>query len=100
MTAPFSINCRRGEMMYRDIRRQVFGLIGGHDKAAVSLCRRSLLPAYMEYKAAGEKLLKYNTLEGQSRGESILRFCSFTRYSVAGFTIALFMLGFVIGLFK
>ena len=93
------LSARRKE--YRDIRQQIFGLMGGHDKQeAVSRCRHSLLPAYMKYKGAGEKLLEYNTLEGQSRGESILQFCGFTRYSVASFTIALFMLGFMIGLFK
>jgi len=67
---------------------------------AMTLCKDSLLPAYLDYKTTAEKLLKLNAEQGQARGETILRICTVTQYVVAGVGILLFVVGFVIGLFK
>ena len=86
---------------YLETRQQVYGLVSVNKRPeALALCRESLLPAYKSYKAAGELLLAYNVHQGESRGDSILRFCRFTQYAVAGCVIALFVLGFIIGVFK
>ena len=86
---------------YHDLRQQTFDLLERHKKPeALALCKNSLLPAYREYKAAGEKLLEYNALQGESRGQSIMKICAATQYVVAAIGIALFVVGFIVGLFK
>jgi hypothetical protein len=82
-------------------REQVLALIDSQEKAkALSLFNDSLMPAYREYKTAGEKLLEFNTRQGKSRGHAILKICTSTQYVVAGIGILLFAVGFIIGLFK
>jgi glycosyltransferase involved in cell wall biosynthesis len=86
---------------YRDLRRKTLELVDQQkQREALSLCKASLMPAYRDYKKAGEKLLEYNTIQGKSRGETIMRICTITQYSVAAIGIALFLAGFIIGIFK
>jgi len=86
---------------YLDIRRRVFELMAeGKRPDALDLFRHSLLPAYKSCTTAGQVLLSYNDGMGQLRGDKILIFCSFTQYAVAGCVIALFLLGFIIGIFR
>jgi hypothetical protein len=92
---------RECQTNYFAIRRQVYDLADADKKQeAIALCRSSLLPSYKAYDGAGEVLLGYNINRGEARGESILRFCRFTQYAVAGCVVALFVLGFIIGVFK
>ena len=69
-----------------------------HD--AMVLCHDKLLPAYARYKEAGEKLLAYNIHEGQVRGKAIMKVCTTTQMVAAMIGIGIFILGFLIGLFK
>jgi hypothetical protein len=86
---------------YLGIREQVMTLIEQKQQAqAMALCKDSLLPVYLDYKSTAEKLLKFNVLQGQSRGETILGICTVTQYVVAGIGILLFVTGLLIGLFK
>ena len=86
---------------YLHIRDQILNLIDTqkHDEA-LSLYKSSLVPAYRDYKADANVVLIYNTRQGKTRGEAILKICTGTEYAVAGIGILLFVVGFIIGLFK
>ncbi|EEF57256.1 glycosyltransferase [Pedosphaera parvula] len=87
--------------VYRELRGKTLQLVDQQKhKEALALCKTSLMPAYRDYKRAGEKLLEYNTIQGKSRGETIMRICTVTQYFVAVIGIALFLAGFIIGMFK
>jgi glycosyltransferase involved in cell wall biosynthesis len=86
---------------YQRVRDGILALIDSRKQAeAMSLYKTSLVPAYRGYKDAGEVVLEYNTQQGKTRGEAILKICTGTQYVVAGIGILLFVVGFVIGLFK
>jgi glycosyltransferase involved in cell wall biosynthesis len=86
---------------YQLARQQVLDLLDHQKQAeAVQACKTSMLPAYLEYKTAAEKLLNYDTRIGRSRGESILKICLITQCAVAAIGAALFVAGFIIGFFK
>jgi glycosyltransferase involved in cell wall biosynthesis len=90
---------RRGE--YLDIRRRVLDLAENNQRAeALALCEKELLPAYAQYKQAGDKLFEFNMHEGEVRGRNIMKVCTVTQFVVAAIGILIFILGFVIGLFK
>ncbi|HZV36491.1 MAG TPA: MCP four helix bundle domain-containing protein [Verrucomicrobiae bacterium] len=84
-----------------ELRGEVLALMQrGEDKQALAKYKQELLPSYSQYISEARALLEYNIQEGQARGKSILRFSSLTQYAVAAFTIALFILGFVVGVFN
>jgi glycosyltransferase involved in cell wall biosynthesis len=86
---------------YAISRQQVLDLVDQAKPAeAVALCRTAMVPDYLAYKGAAEKLLKFNAHEGKSNGETILRICTITQYVVAGVGVLLFVVGFTIGLLK
>ncbi len=86
---------------YHGIREQILTLIDSQKQAqALALYKNSLVPAYQDYKAGVELLLEYNTRQSKTRGEAILKICTGTQYAVAGIGIVLFIVGFIIGLFK
>jgi glycosyltransferase involved in cell wall biosynthesis len=86
---------------YRTIRQRMSDLANhGQQNEAIAVCKNSLLPAYLEYKTAAEKLLEYDTNRSMARGEKILEMCTATQYAVAAVGIILFVVGFVIGLLK
>lgn len=86
---------------FHSLRKQVLDLFDqGKKSESVRLCNDSMLPAYLEYKAAAEKLLQFNMQQGKSRGQSILTICLITEYAVAGIGLVLFVVGFFIGLLK
>ena len=60
----------------------------------------SMLEEYQRYKEAGDRLFEYNMRQGKERGQAIMRVCTATQWVVAGIGVAIFILGFVIGLFK
>ncbi len=83
------------------VRNQVVELVGKNQKKeATILCKKSLLPAYLDYKEAGDVLLDYNMQEGRSRGETIMDVCTYTQLFVAVFLVGVFIMGFMIGLFR
>ncbi len=94
-------NLLQSRREYLDIRQQILGLIDKHDEvAARRLFKESLVPAYRIYKSTAERVMKYNADEGVTRGEIILQICAITQFVIAGAGIGLFLLGFLIGLFK
>ncbi len=90
---------RRAE--YVRIREQIFALVEqGKKSEARVLCDKELTPAYALYKQGADRLLEYNMLQGQSRGKSIMAACTITQLIVAAIVISIFVIGFIIGLFK
>ena len=86
---------------YIQIRNEVVALVNQNKKQeATSKCEKSLLPAYLDYKDAGDVLLDYNMQEGRSRGEAIMNVCTVTQLFVATFLVGVFVVGFMIGLFR
>ena len=86
---------------YLRVRDQILNLIDVQKPdEALSLYKNSLVPAYRDYKTDANAVLTYNTRQGKTRGEAILKICTGTEYVVAGIGILLFVVGFVIGLFK
>ena len=86
---------------YLETRQRVLNLAEQNQRqAALALYQRELLPTYLEHKDAGDKLFDYNLRQSQARGESIMRVCTVTQWVVAGIGIIVFLIGFVIGLFK
>jgi hypothetical protein len=86
---------------YVQAREQVLQLVDREKSTeAMALFKTTMLPAYLDYKSAAEKMLRSNTSEGKSRGEMILRICTVTQYVVAGAGIILFVIGFTIGLLR
>ena len=86
---------------YLILRTQVVDLAQNNRPAeAFALCKGSLVPAYENYRAAGEVLLEYNMQQGQSRSGSIMRLCLVTQFLVAVLGAVIFIVGFVIGFFK
>jgi hypothetical protein len=67
---------------------------------AMRVVHGELVPAYRDYKAAADRVMKYNADEGQTRGKAIMQICTVTQYVIAGAGIVLFMTGFVMGVFK
>ena len=67
---------------------------------AIGLYERELLSTYQRYKEAGDRLFEYNMRQGKERGQAIMRVCTATQWVVTGIGVAIFILGFVIGLFK
>ncbi len=92
------LRCRRA---YQEIRQHIFKLLENRQEAkARELFKASLVPAYRQYKVTAERVMKYNADEGKARGNLILRICTLTQFVIAGAGIALFVLGFLLGLFK
>ncbi len=91
----------RGRAEYLRIREKVF-LLDDQNKRheAILACNAELMPSYLEYKDALYQLFEYNVREGRARGETIMRVCTITQWTVAIFGILLFALGFLFGLFK
>lgn len=86
---------------FLEVRQQVIGLMNrSAETQALAVYKQALLPRYEQYMTDCKVLLDYNVHQGQERGASILRFSSLTQYAVAAFTIALFILGFAIGIFR
>lgn len=85
---------------YQEIRRKVIALANERRRDAISLCNGQLVPAYTSYKQAAEKLLAYNMKQSEERGKTIMTVCSATQVLVAIIGIGIFILGFLIGLFK
>jgi len=72
----------------------------GQREEALDVFRKSVQPAYKEYHEAGDMLFKFNVADGKAKGESIMRACTVTRIMVAVVGMCLFLLGFLLGLFR
>lgn len=90
---------RRREFMA--IRTDILALMDRrNDQEALSRYKQQLLPSYNQYMTTANEMLDYNVRQARVRGESIMRFSHLAEYTVAGFTIALFILGLASGIFK
>ena len=86
---------------FLDVRDKIINLAeAGRRQEAMVLFHQSLVPLQARVKTAGGKLLEFNMNECESRGRSIMAICSATQVFVAVVVIALFVLGFFIGLSK
>jgi glycosyltransferase involved in cell wall biosynthesis len=86
---------------YRAVRDRTIALVkSNRPREAIVLSKAELLPAYNLYREAGDKLFDYNIREGRTRGQNIMTVCTVTQFVVAGIGILIFILGFLIGLFK
>lgn len=90
---------RRREFMA--IRTDILALMDRHnDQEALSRYKQQLLPSYTQYMTAANGMLDYNVRLARVRGQSIMQFSHLAEYTVAGFTIALFLLGLAFSIFK
>ena len=86
---------------YLRIRDRVMALLDDNKRTeAVSLCNRELLPVYLQYKQATYEMFEYNAREARSSGNTIMALCTVTEWVVAGIGVFIFIVGFLIGLFK
>jgi hypothetical protein len=85
---------------YQEIRRKVIALANERRRDAIHVCNDELVPAYTSYKHAAEKLLAFNMRQSEERGKTIMTVCTATQVLVAIIGIGIFILGFLIGLFK
>ena len=86
---------------YIQIRDQVLGLaVADKRNEALKLYSESMVPAHKRVKSAGDKLFEFNMHEGEVRGRNILATCTATQITVALLSVAVFLAGFFIGLFK
>ena len=86
---------------YLRLRQGVFKLADRNQRAeAIDLCNRELFPSYLQYRESLNQLFEFNVRQGRERGETIMRVCTITQWVVAGIGIFIFVLGFLIGLFK
>ena len=83
---------------YRNRAVAVFD--AGQREEALDLFWKSVQPAYKEYHQAGDALFKFNIAEGKAKGENIMRACTVTQIMVAVVGMGLFLLGFLLGLFR
>ena len=91
----------RERKAYLQIRDQVLGLaLGGKKSEALALYNQAMMPAHKRVKGAGDKLFEFNMHEGEERGRNILAVCTATQIMVAALSVAVFLAGFFIGLFK
>ena len=86
---------------YLQVRERALDLIDRQQsQEALGLYERELLSTYQRYKEAGDRLFEYNMRQGKERGQAIMRVCTATQWVVAGIGVVIFILGFVIGMFK
>jgi len=86
---------------YIHIRSRVLELVERGNRAeAMKIYRNQLASAYRDYKSAGDKLFEYNIEQGKSRGKDILTVSTTTQFAVAAIGIVIFLIGFLVGLFK
>jgi hypothetical protein len=86
---------------YAAVEKKTHGLVIQQQSAeAMRVVHAELVPAYRDYKAAADRVMKYNADEGQTRGKAIMEICTVTQYVIAGAGIVLFMTGFAMGVFK
>jgi len=83
---------------YLTIRIRIMALAdAGRNAEAVTACHAELLPAYTAYKEAGEVLFRFNSAQGELRGQNIMMTCGYTRLAVALICILVFVGGFIFG---
>jgi glycosyltransferase involved in cell wall biosynthesis len=86
---------------YIAVRERLIDLVDhGRNLDAVQLSKSELLPAYSRYKDAGDQIFQYNMREGKARGRTIMTVCTVTQIFAAVVGVLIFILGFLIGLFK
>jgi hypothetical protein len=86
---------------YLRIRERALALVNSQKpREAMALYTRELLPAFTQYKDIADRLFEYNLLQGKARGEAIMRVCTVTQWVVASIAVFVFVVGFLIGMFK
>ncbi len=86
---------------YENIRQQLILMLQQDRRAdGEQLCRSNLVPAYDQYKLAGESLFSYNVKSGQRQGHGIFAMGTVTQLFVAILGVMLFIAGFVVGFLK
>jgi glycosyltransferase involved in cell wall biosynthesis len=72
----------------------------GNRQRVLALCSQRLLPAFEQYKAAGDRLFAFNVQQGQYRGELIMRACSLTQIILSCVAGCIFIGGLLVGMFR
>ena len=86
---------------YARIRDRIMVLLDQNKRTeAVAVCNRELLPVYLQYKGAMYEMFEYNAHEARTSGNIIMTLCTVTEWVVAGIVVFIFIVGFLIGLFK
>lgn len=86
---------------YIQIRDHVLQLAAdGNRDEALALYKQSLVPKHEQVKSAGDTLFRYNMDQAQSRGKRMMAFCSALQVAIGVFCVVVFVVGFILGLFK
>ena len=87
---------------YIQVRNQVLDLANkGKEQEALAAYNNLLMPVHDQVKkTADPSFLQYNMHQGQDRGKAIMSFCSITQIVIASAGVLIFVIGFLIGLFK
>jgi len=67
---------------------------------ALAEYKENALPAFLEYKTAGDSLIEFEIYDGRQKSDLIIRNCNSARYSAAIIGVMLFLCGLAIGFFK
>lgn len=67
---------------------------------AIKQFQEVLLPKHKLIKAAGDELINYDIRQGEARSKDIMIACTLTQITVAIMGIMVFVVGFIIGLFR
>lgn len=72
----------------------------GQDEEAIQQVKQVLLPVHKRIKAAGDDLINFDIQEGEARSKEIMTTCTLTQIIVAVMGVLVFVVGFIIGLFR
>jgi hypothetical protein len=72
----------------------------GNEAEAITQVKAVLLPAHKRIKNAGDDLISYDIREGETRSKEIMATCTLTQITVAAMGVLVFIVGFIIGLFR
>lgn len=72
----------------------------GNSKEAIEQVKTVLLPVHKRIKAAGDELISFDIKEGEARSREIMQTCTLTQITVAVMGMLVFIVGFIIGLFR
>jgi Four helix bundle sensory module for signal transduction len=93
-------NVRHAREAYLQTRQKVFSAAAPYarDGTAFEVSKSELMRAHEAYRAALGRLFEYNRNVGRLSGERIMTACSAAQWALAALTVAIFAIGFGLGL--
>lgn len=86
---------------YTHVRDHILDLAdAGKEQEALAAYNNLLTPVHDQVKKAADRLFYYNMHQGEIRGKEIMGFCTETQIVIASAGVLIFVIGFLIGVFK